>query len=163
VNPRHYDSRLNALGGSTFPNDFRDFIRALNEQSVEYLLVGGYAAGVYGHVRATSDIDFFYRATAENVERLVRALVAFGAPAGVIDPPHLRQQDTVTSFGAPPMRIDLLASISGVDYEDAASEAIYLDLEGDRLPVIGLAALRVNKMASGRARDRDDLERLPTG
>lgn len=155
------DGRPNALAVSTFPDDFRDFIRALNAQRVEYLLVGGYAVGIYGHVRATADIDFFYRATPENVARLVKALVAFGAPEDVIDPTHLNMPESVTAFGSPPLRIDLLASISGVTYDEAATAALRVNVAGDQLPVIGLAALRANKLASGRPRDRDDLERLP--
>jgi hypothetical protein len=144
-----------------FPEDFRDFIRALNAHGVEYLLVGGYAVGVHGHVRATADIGFFYQATPENVARLVQALRAFGAPAEVIDPAHLSTRDSVTAFGAPPLRIDLLASIDGVTFAQAAAGALRIDIAGDPLPVIGLAALRANKRASGRKRDLDDLDRLP--
>lgn len=91
----------------------------MNEHGVEYLLVGGYVIGMYGHVRATADIDFFYYRTPENVSRLLGALVAFGAPPVVLNRTHLKMPDTVTAFGEPPIRIDLLASISGISFEDA--------------------------------------------
>ena len=155
------EARKNDLGDSAFPDDFLDFIRALNESGVEYLLVGGYAVGMYGHVRATSNIDFLYRRTLENVQRLVAAFRKFGAPEYLIDANHLATADAVTAFGAPPTRIDLLASISGVDFEQAQADAVYLDIAGERLAVIGLASLRANKRASGRKKDRDDLKRLP--
>lgn len=153
--------QANDLGGDGFPDDFRDFIRALNRHGVEYLLVGGYAVGMYGYVRATTDIDFLYRTTPENIARLVDAMTTFGAPEVVIDQSHLATSDAVTAFGAPPTRIDLLASISGVTFEEAQVDSVLVTLSGDRLPVIGLAALRANKKASGRKKDRDDLKRLP--
>lgn len=151
----------NALHHPNFPDDFRDFIRELNAQQVEYLLVGGFAVGMYGHVRATADIDFLYRRTAENIGRLMRALECFGAPSEVIDLEHLAKPEGITAFGEPPNRIDLLASISGVSFEDACAHAVELRIEGDRLLVIGLDALRANKAASGRKKDLDDLQRLP--
>ena len=155
------DGHRNDLHHPDFPHDFKDFIRELNTQQVEYLLVGGFAVGMYGHVRATADIDFLYRRTAENIGRLMRALEHFGAPPDVIDLEHLAKPAAITAFGEPPNRIDLLASISGVSFEEARAHAVELDIAGERLPVIGLGALRANKAASGRRKDLDDLKRLP--
>lgn len=152
--------RSNEVVDFAFPADFRDFIRELNAYRVEYLLVGGYAVGIYGHLRATTDIDFFYRRTPENVKRLVAAMTNFGVPADLIDADHLATPDGVTAFGAPPHRIDLLASISGVSFEEARADAVEVDVAGEPLPVIGLASLRANKRASGRKKDRDDLKQL---
>jgi hypothetical protein len=153
----------NSLHPSGFPADFRDFIRELNAYRVEFLLVGGYAVGYYGHVRATADIDFLYRCTKRNIGRLIHALAAFGAPSVVMDPIHLANPNGMSAFGEPPHRIDLLAGISGVSFDEALVQAAVLDLDGDALPIIGLEALRRNKQASGRRKDRDDLERLPSG
>lgn len=146
---------------AAFPTDFLDFIRALNMHAVEYMLVGGYAVGMYGYVRATTDIDFFYRSTSENIERLMRAMTMFGAPAELIDAHHLAAADAVTQMGAPPIRIDLLSSLSGVTFEQAVTETIRVEIADEILPVIGLAALRQNKRATKRPKDRDDLRHLP--
>lgn len=153
--------RANDFDDGAFPDDFRDFIAALNAAKVEYVLVGGYAVGVHGHIRATSDIDFFYRRTAANARRLIRALGAFGAPPDVMDAEHLLRPESVSAFGSPPMRIDLLASISGVTFDDAVYDQLHVEIAGESLPVIGLAALRANKRASGRRKDKDDLRHLP--
>jgi predicted nucleotidyltransferase len=161
MTPRH-DGRRNALDDTAFPSDFRDFIRALNAHRVEYVVVGGYAVGYHGHIRATSDIDFFYRRTSVNVTRLILALADFGAPGNVMDAAHLASPEAVAGFGEPPHRIELLAGISGVTYEEAAHEAIEMEIHGDLVPIIGLDALRRNKRASGRKKDRDDLRRLAT-
>lgn len=158
---RSADGRANRPDADGFPPDFRDFVAELNGHGVEYLLVGGYAVGVYGHVRATADIDFLYRRTPTNVSRLLQALLAFGAPADVLDEAHLAADEAVTAFGAPPLRIDLLSSISGVSFDEAAENAVRIIVGAEELPVIGLAALRANKKASGRRKDRDDLRRLP--
>lgn len=154
--------RPNAVAAEAFPRDFLDFIHELNAHAVEYLLVGGYAVGMYGYVRATSDIDFFYRTTPENIDRLIQALVAFGAPEIVVDREQLAAPNGVTQFGAPPVRIDLLSDLTGVSFDEARVDAVELEIAGERLPVIGLDALRRNKQATGRTKDRDDLTRLPT-
>lgn len=158
---RGREGQANDAGDPSFPADFLDFIRALNAHAVEYMLVGGYAVGVYGHVRATTDIDFFYGGTSENIERLMRAMTAFGAPSNLIDAHHLGTADAVTQMGAPPIRIDLLASLSGVTFAQASPGIIRVEIAGTVLPVIGLAALRQNKQATKRPKDRDDLRHLP--
>lgn len=159
------EGRPNQPSAAEFPADFLDFVHALNANQVEYLLVGGYAVGVHGHARATVDIDFFYRRTTENVTRVLAALQEFGAPPMVLDRAHLEAPDTVTAFGEPPVWIDLLSGISGVTFDEAAEDAVQVPLGGEVLPVIGLGALRMNKQASGRPKDRHDLEQLggPSG
>ena len=91
---------------------------------------------------------------------MLRALELFGAPDIVLDEAHLGRADSVTAFGAPPTRIDLLSTISGVPFDEALDQATEVDVSGHPLRVIGLAALRKNKGASGRKKDRDDLRRL---
>lgn len=155
------EGKQNVVTDRAFPADFRDFIHELNAHGVEYLLVGGYAVGMYGHVRATSDIDFLYRNTPANIGRLMDALNAFGAPEIVIDREQLAAPKGVTQFGEPPLRIDLLSDITGVTFDEAQSTAVRVEVAGELLPVIGLSALRTNKRASGRKKDRDDLRQLP--
>lgn len=152
--------RRNQPSAAEFPVDFTDFVHALNANEVEYLLVGGYAVGVHGFVRATVDIDFFYRRTPENVTRVLAALREFGAPPVVLDRAHLEAPDTVTAFGKPPTRIDLLSGLSGVTFDEAREGALQIPLDGDVIQVIGLRALLANKQASGRPKDRHDLEQL---
>jgi hypothetical protein len=154
------EGRANDVRGGEFPQDFVDFIHALNAHGVEYLLVGGYAVGIHGHVRATIDIDFLYRPSPANVGRLVQALRSYGAPEVVIDPKHLATPGKMVAFGAPPTRIDLLASISGVTFDEAGMGALRIEVDGESLSVIGFDALCANKQASGRTKDLDDVKRL---
>jgi hypothetical protein len=157
------EGRRNQPSVAEFPADFLDFVHALNANGVEYLLVGGYAVGVHGYVRATVDIDFFYRRTTENVTRVLAALQEFGAPLVVLDRAHLEAPDTITAFGEPPMRIDLLSSVSGVSFDEATVGRLLVRVDDGVLPVIGRAALLANKRASGRPKDRHDIEQLGGG
>jgi hypothetical protein len=140
--------------------DFHDFILFLNEHNVECVLVGGYALGVHGVVRATGDIDFMYRRTKKNVKRLIEAMVQFGAPANVIDEKALMNAGIVTQFGKPPHRIDLLNEIDGVTFPAVWKGAMTVRIDGQRISVIGLKELRANKGATGRKKDEEDLRQL---
>lgn len=141
-------------------DDFRDCIECLNDHDVSFVLVGGYAVGWHGVIRATGNIDFLYQQTDDNVTRLCAALRDFGAPEQLVDAAFLMTPDAVTQIGLPPLRIDLLASITGVSFDAVCAGAEPVELDGLRLLVIGLPELRINKGATGRAKDRDDLRRL---
>ena len=140
--------------------DFLDFILTLIEHKVDVVLVGSYALAVHGVVRATGDIDFLYRCTPTNVRRLCAALREFGAPENVIDERALLQQDIVTQFGQPPHRIDLLNAIDGVSFREVWSGAERIDIEGNKVRVIGRAELERNKAATGRRKDLSDIRAL---
>ena len=146
--------------GSRLARDFVDFIDVLNAHRVQFVLVGGYALGVHGHVRATADIDFLYRCTEDNVSQLCRALEAFGAPPSIIDARALLSPNTVTFFGVPPLRIDLLASISGVTTDHVFASALTTTVGSQTLLVIGREALLANKKASGRDKYRRDVRAI---
>ena len=151
------------ISGSRLAQDFVDFIDVLTAHRVQFVLVGGYALAVHGHVRATADIDFLYRCTEENVACLCVALEVFGAPPSVIDAQALLSPNTVTYFGVPPLRIDLLASISGVSNDEVFASALTTTVGSQIILVIGRDALIKNKKASGREKDRRDVRALEKG
>jgi hypothetical protein len=64
-------------------------------------------------------------------------------------------------MGVPPMRLELLTSIAGVEFDDCYRERIQINLGDVVVPVISLDQLRRNKRAAGRAKDLADLENLP--
>jgi hypothetical protein len=112
-----------------FNDDFRDFIQALNNNNVEYLLVGGYAVILHGYRRVTGDMDVWVNRTKENYSRLIRAFSEFGLP--VFDMTESKFLDTdfadVFSFGRPPISIDIITKLKGVDFDDAFSQALQFD------------------------------------
>ncbi len=140
--------------------DFLDMLSALSAEDAEYLLVGAYALAVHGYPRATGDIDLWVRPTAENAERVFRALEKFGAPLLDLTRADLSRPDTVFQIGLAPRRIDIMTGIDGVTFEEAWPERLARDLDGQRVPVISRAALIRNKRASGRPKDRADADWL---
>jgi hypothetical protein len=124
-------------------------------------LVGGYAVGYYGHPRATGDIDIWINPTAANAKRLTSALRRFGFSAVTIEPQMFEQPQRVFSIGVPPLRIELLTSISGLQFNEAFSDRIDTEIDGVPVTVISLDGLKANKRASGRLKDLADLESLP--
>lgn len=145
--------------GTTGGRD-RPIIAQRAQHHVVFILVGGFAVGWHGVVRATGDINFLYEQSPKNVTRLCAALVEFGAPNHLIDTEFLLSPDAVTQLGNEPLRIDLLASISGVSFETVREGAVETDIGGQRLLIIGLDELCANKRATGRAKDKEDLRRL---
>lgn len=149
-----------ADGEDPLSPDIIDFIACLREARVDFVLVGAFALGVHGYVRATADIDILYRRSRANVLRLRAALLTFGAPVEVLDEDALLAPEIVTQFGQPPHRIDLMGEIDGVTFAEVWKGAVDSAVAGHRVRVIGLRELRRNKRASGRRKDLADLERL---
>jgi len=136
-------------------------LKLLNSNRVEYLLIGGYAVGIHGHIRATNDLDVWVNVSSENAARIECALREFGfATAGLTSSLFL-DRNNVVRMGVPPIRIEILTSVSGVEFESCYAEKEMIRIEEMVVPVISLARLRQNKAASGRAKDLADLESLP--
>ena len=140
--------------------DYKEFVQFLNANAVEYLVVGGYALMAHGHPRYTGDIDFWVNQTTENIVNLLKALEQFGfASVGLRQEDFLVEQ-AVIQLGFPPARIDLMVSISGVEFAGAYKSRLEVDLDDTRINVINRADFIRNKQATGRARDLIDLKEL---
>lgn len=142
------------------PPDFRDLLEAFARESVEAVLVGGYAVAFHGRPRATKDIDFVLRGDPENLERASRALTAFGAPPVVVRAVRELKEGEVAYLGQPPLRIDLLRTIEGVEASQLFERAVATELDGVTLRVIAREDLIANKRAVGRAQDLIDADLL---
>ena len=149
------------MGTIHLPQDFKEFFQSFNQHEVEYLLVGGYAVGYHGYPRATMDIDVWVASNPENARRIVAALEDFGFGGQVLAEELFLKGDQVIRMGLPPMRIEILTSISGVDFEDAYSQKIDDVLDEVPVKLISLHHLKANKVAAARAKDLADLEELP--
>jgi predicted nucleotidyltransferase len=143
------------------PQDFKDFLRLLDANGVEYLLIGGYAVAYHGYPRATEDIDLWIASHPENAQRIVSALQQFGFDLPELSPDLFLKPDNIVRMGVPPLRIELSTTISGVDFHECYEARITEVIDGINVSIINLDDLKKNKRASGRFRDLDDLERLP--
>lgn len=142
--------------------DFRDFLAALVAEQVRFLVVGAHALGVHGVPRATIDLDIWIEATPQNAKRVWAALAAFGAPLDTLQivETDFSRPDVVVQLGLPPYRIDILTGVSGVTFTEAWGDRVEARFEGVPVPFIGRATLIRNKRASGRTKDKADLEAL---
>jgi hypothetical protein len=140
--------------------DFVEMLSALSEAGVEFLVVGAHALAAHGVPRATGDLDIWIRADPENAGRVLDALVRFGAPLFDLTARDLVTPDTVFQIGLPPSRIDLLTSISGVEFEAAWANRMPIPIGPLTIPVLGRADFLANKRASGRPKDLADLALL---
>jgi hypothetical protein len=132
----------------------------LNSSSVEYLVVDGYAVNYYGFSRATADLDIWIALTPENAQRVTEVVRQFGFaqahPATFLEPRK------VIRMGVPPVRLEILTSISGVEFADCYGRRVEADFDGARVPLIARDDLKRNKLASGRLKDRLDRPRPST-
>lgn len=142
--------------------DFVDIAKGFIDHGVEFLIVGAYALAAHGFPRTTGDIDIFVRPEPENAARVFRALADFGAPVAAhgVTQRDFEVEDKVYQLGLPPRRIDILTSISGVSFDEAATNAIEGHLGPVKVRFIGKAAMARNKLASGRPKDLVDAQLL---
>ena len=143
------------------PHDFKDFLRLLDANAVEYLLIGGYAVAYHGYPRATEDIDIWIASNPENAQHIISALKEFGFELPELNPDLFLKPDSIVRMGVPPLRIELSTTISGVNFGECYKARVTEVIDGINVNIINLADLKKNKKASGRFRDLDDLERLP--
>ena len=155
------------MANPKLPPDYADLLVELAEAHAEFLLIGGWAVVLYGHVRGTDDMDIFVRPTVENSHRVAQALTKFGAPLAAhgISTEHFANEGDAYRFGIAPLKVEVLTQISGVTFDEAFTNCRTFELNGQEIPYIGKAALIKNKQASGRLKDLADveaLERLPS-
>ncbi len=140
--------------------DFREFIGLLDKNKVEYLVVGGYAVAYHGYPRYTGDLDIWFNPVKGNVEKILIALDEFGFGSLQIRQEDLIKSGNIIQLGYPPVRIDLINEIDGVDFPSGYSRREISSTENLIINYICLQDLIANKKASGRHRDLDDLENL---
>ncbi len=140
--------------------DFKEFIKSLNDKQVHYLIVGGYAVAFYGYPRYTKDLDVWIEISEENAKKIIQALEQFGFASLSLTEQDFLTPNQVIQLGYPPSRIDLLTSIDGVEFFQCYQSRTSEDIDGQPVNFICLDDLKKNKRSSGRAQDLADLENL---
>jgi len=122
------------------------------------LNICGWAVGLYGHPRATKDIDFLIFIDDDNLKNIEKAFIEFGAPPIEIE--YLRTKGNVIRFGNSPIKIDIINKADGIDIENCYQRRNIITVEDLNIPVISKADLIINKKSSGRQSDLGDVEKL---
>ena len=148
--------------GNIFHEDFRDFINALNECNVEYMVIGGYAVVLHGYSRNTGDLDFWVNKTSTNYQKLKLAFAKFRMPVFDMTEENFlfNPKLDVFTFGRPPVSIDILTKVKGLNFDECAPKATEMNVEDLIVRVIDFRDLIRAKRESGRSKDMDDLENL---
>lgn len=141
--------------------DFKEFLQSLRSAKIKHLVVGGYAVGHYGNPRATGDLDLRVAPDERNAAALADTVRSFGFDVPELTTELFLQPKRVIRMGVPPVRIELLTGIDGVDFADCYSRRETVDIDGVSVEIISLADLKTNKRASGRLQDLDDVDKLP--
>jgi len=132
----------------------------LNDHEVRYLIIGGYAVGYHGYVRATADMDIWIERSDSNAKRLVKVFKEFGFDVDELNAEIFLEKEQVIRMGVPPIRIEVLTSISGIEFKESYETRVKESWEGVSINIISLENLKRNKRASGRLKDLNDLEHL---
>ena len=140
------------------PDDFKEFLKLLNEHDVAYLLIGGYAVGYYGYPRATADMDIWVALSPANASKLVDVFFRFGMQDPQLDSDLFLERGKIIRMGVPPMRIEVLTEIDGVEFGQCYDSRVEAEIDGIQINLIARNHLLENKRASARHKDLDDVE-----
>ncbi|MBI1747648.1 MAG: hypothetical protein HYR55_13840 [Acidobacteria bacterium] len=140
--------------------DFRELLVLFNAHHVEYMIVGGYALAFHGAPRFTGDLDVLLKPAPDNAQRILAALGAYGFASVGLTPADFDHPDQVVQLGVPPIRIDLITSLTGVSWDEALAGRTAGSYGDVPVNYIGREQFMANKRATGRKKDLADLEAL---
>ena len=138
-------------------SDFREMLSCLKDEEVEFIIVGAYALAAHGFPRATGDIDIWVRSSFENAQKVMRALMKFGAPLSNLSEEDFTAPDIIVQLGVEPSRINLLTGIDGIEFDEAWQNKVDVTVDGLEIDILSKEDLLKNKLATGRDKDWGDI------
>jgi hypothetical protein len=141
-------------------SDFKEPLSALNDQRVEYLIVGGYAVIFHTEPRFTKDLDIWVKPDPENASRLMVAFQQFGLPLIDIEEADFAVGGTQYMIGVPPVALDFLTSIGDLDFAACWKQRVRDDIDGIPVAYLGRDDLIKSKESTNRDQDCADLRKL---
>lgn len=145
-----------------FNNDFRDFLNAFNNNGVQYILVGGFSVILHGYPRTTGDMDIWVDRTFDNYQKIRKAFNEFGMSVFDMTEENFLTHPNwdVFTFGKPPVAIDIMVKVKGLNFEDCFKRAVHFQDNELSIRTIHKDDLIKAKKAAGRSKDINDLENL---
>ena len=137
--------------------DFKEMLSCLKDEEVDFIIVGAYALAAHGFPRATGDIDIWIRNSFENAQKIMRALMKFGAPISHLSEEDFTAPDIIVQLGVEPCRIDLLTGIDGVEFDEAWQNKVSITIDNLEIDILSKEDLLRNKLATGRDKDQGDI------
>tara|TARA_R110001592_G_scaffold121182_3_gene326483 strand:- start:7 stop:468 length:462 start_codon:yes stop_codon:yes gene_type:complete len=148
--------------GNIFNKDFIEFIQCLNDNEVDYILVGGYSVILHGYPRTTGDLDIWVDSNIINYNKLERAFGQFRLPLFDMTLQNFLNNDKfdVFRFGRPPIAIDIITSLKGIEFKQSQNNAEVREFDGVEIKYLSFIDLISAKKSAGRAKDINDIENL---
>ncbi len=140
--------------------DFKEFIALLNKHDVKYLVVGGYAVAIHGYPRYTKDLDVWIALSPGNADKMLMVLNDFGFGELELTAEDFTKSDQIIQLGYPPNRIDIITSLTGINFNESYENRLVIDLGDIEVLVIDRDNLKKNKLATGRLQDLADAENI---
>jgi hypothetical protein len=141
-------------------SDFKELLKIFEKYKIRYLIVGGYAVMKYSEPRFTKELDMFIATDQENAKSVYLALKEFGAPLENLSSNDFVQEGYFYQMGRSPLRIDIMMSIPGVEFDMAWKNREVVELDDLQVFFISRSDLIRAKEASGRPQDKIDIEKL---
>jgi hypothetical protein len=141
-------------------SDFSDLLRLFNNNGVKYLVIGGYAVIQHTEPRFTKDLDLWISTDTANAKAVYKSLKEFGAPLTGLTEADFSEEGYFYQMGVPPVRIDILMGIPGLQFSEAWERRIEVDFEDLPVTFISREDLITSKRASGRPQDLIDANLL---
>jgi hypothetical protein len=141
-------------------SDFKELLNLFEKYKIRYLVVGGYAVMKYSEPRFTKDLDIWIATDRTNADSVYLALKEFGAPLAGLTVEDFTRPDYFYQMGRAPLRIDILMSIPGIEFEEAWKNREIAVVDGMRISFISRGDLIRAKESSGRAQDLIDVQLL---
>ncbi len=141
-------------------SDFSDLLRIFNDNNVRYLVIGGYAVVQYAEPRYTKDLDIWISADTANAISVYKSLKEFGAPLAELSEKDFSEEGYFYQMGVPPVRVDILMGIPGVNFESAWEKKVDVNFDELLVSFISREDLIRAKRASGRPQDLMDADAL---
>ena len=135
-------------------------MRLFNAGGVRYLVIGGYAVIQCAQPRFTADLDLWVGTDPGNADAVYEALREFGAPLSGLTPRDFTEEGYFYQMGVPPIRVDVLMGIPGVEFDSAWRRRAEIDFDGLPVAFISREDLIAAKRASGRPHDMIDIQNL---
>ncbi len=105
-------------------------------------------------------MDIYYDRSNNNAKELVLIFKKFGFDVPNLTEKLFLEENKIIRIGVPPLRLEVMNSISGVNFREIYDKRINIDIDGLIIPIIDLDSLLINKKASGRSKDLADIEEL---
>lgn len=141
-------------------SDFSDLLRIFNDHNVKYLVIGGYPVVQYAEPRFTKDLDVLISTDTANAEAVYHALHEFGAPLTDLTPKDFSEEGFFFQMGVPPVRVDVLMGIPGIQFEQCWNRRVEVDFDGLKVIFISKQDLIASKRAAGCPQDLLDADLL---